>query len=237
MFTNADTAYLTFSFDPMSGSTLEQEYANAVTALRKACKDAIPYTSERWQIETQAPELVYVPLYRGVPLSSGFSIPTYKLLDTAAEKIASSLFPVGECEDLYCQLEVNSSDLTQWKKAISQVGTIRLLLQQYNLVLTAPSTAICEEGFETYLSTLASTLEEIFNDFSDVSSIIDNLQQVSDELVTELLGMIAPFFKSIASIPDKLSSRESLGDIEELANSAAASMVLLQPNVVNSVTN
>ena len=73
--------------------------------------------------------------------------------------------------------------------------------------------------------------------FSDVSSIIDNLQQVSDELVTELLGMIATFFKSIASIPDKLSSRESLGDLEEMANSAAAAMVLLQPNVDKSATS
>lgn len=232
-----DATYLMFSFDPMSGATLEQEYANAVTALRKACKDAIPYSSERWQIETQVPELVYVPLYHGVPLSSGFSIPTYKLLDTAEEKIASSMFPVGECEDLYCQQGANSADLTQWKKAISQVGTIRLLLQQYNLVLAAPSTATCEEGFETYLSALASALEDIFNDFSDVSGVIDNLQQLADELVAELLGMIAPFFKSITSIPEKLSSRESLGDIEEMANSAAAAMVLLQPNVAKSVTS
>lgn len=237
MFTNVDATYLMFSFDPMSGATLEQEYANAVTALRKACKDAIPYSSERWQIETQVPELVYVPLYHGVPLSSGFSIPTYKLLDTAEEKIASSMFPVGECEDLYCQQGANSADLTQWKKAISQVGTIRLLLQQYNLVLAAPSTATCEEGFETYLSALASALEDIFNDFSDVSGVIDNLQQLADELVAELLGMIAPFFKSITSIPEKLSSRESLGDIEEMANSAAAAMVLLQPNVAKSVTS
>ena len=237
IYTNADTAYLLFSFDPMSGTTLEQEYANAVTALRKAYKDAIPYSSERWQIETQVPELVYVPLYHGVPLSSGFSIPTYKLLDTAEEKIASSMFPVGECEDLYCQLGANSSDLTQWKKAISQVGTIRLLLQQYNLVLAAPSTATCEEGFETYLSALTSALEDIFNDFSDVSGIIDNLQQLADELVTELLSMIVPFFKSITSVPEKLSIRENLADIEEMANKAAAAMVLLQPSVVNSVTS
>lgn len=237
MFTNTDTAYLMFSFDPMSGTTLEQEYANAVTALREAYKDAIPYSSERWQIETQVPELVYVPLYRSVPLSSGFSIPTYKLLDTTEEKIASSLFPVGECEDLYCQLRVNSSALIQWKKAISQVGTIRLLLQQYNLVLAAPSTATCKEGFETYLSALASALEDIFNDFPDVSGVIDDLQQLSDEQVAELLGMIAPFFKSITSIPEKLSSRENLADIEEMANKAAAAMVLLQPCVVNSATS
>lgn len=235
MFTNMNTAYLMFSFDPMSGATLEQEYANAVMALRKACKDAIPYSSERWQIETQVPELVYVPLYHGVPLSSGFSIPPYKLLDTAEEKIASSMFPVGECEDLYCQLRANSSDLTRWKKTISQVGTIRLLLQQYNLVLEAPSTATCEEGFETYLSALVYALEDIFNDFSDVSGVIDNLQQMDDEQVTELLGMIAPFFKSITSISEKLSSCENLVDIEEMANTAGAAMVLLQPNVVNQV--
>lgn len=226
-----------FNFDLMGGTTLEQKYANAVMALREACKDAIPYSSERWQIETQAPDLVYVPLYHGVPLSSGFSIPTYKLLDTAKEKIASSMLPVGECADLYCQLGANVSGLTQWKKAISQVGAIRLLLQQYNLVMTAPSTAICEEGIEAYLSALSSALEDIFNDFPDVSGIIDNLQQSPDKLVAGLLSMIAPFIKSIASIPEELSSRENLAGIEEMANKAAVALVLLQPSVVNSATS
>ena len=127
--------------------------------------------------------------------------------------------------------------MTQWKKAISQVGTIRSLLQQHNLVLAAPSTATCEEGFETYLSALTSALEDIINDFSDVSGIIDNLRQLADELVTELLSMIVPFFKSITSVPEKLSIRENLADIEEMANKAAAAMVLLQPSVVNSVTS
>ena len=237
MFSNADTVYLMFNFDLMGGTTLEQKYANAVMALREACKDAIPYSSERWQIETQAPDLVYVPLYHGVPLSSGFSIPTYKLLDTAKEKIASSMLPVGECADLYCQLGANVSGLTQWKKAISQVGAIRLLLQQYNLVMTAPSTAICEEGIEAYLSALSSALEDIFNDFPDVSGIIDNLQQSPDKLVAGLLSMIAPFIKSIASIPEELSSRENLAGIEEMANKAAVALVLLQPSVVNSATS
>ena len=105
------------------------------------------------------------------------------------------------------------------------------------MVLAAPSTATCKEGFETYLSALASALEDIFNDFSDVSGVIDNLQQLSDELVSELLGMIAPFFNSITSIPEKLSSRENLADIEEMANKAAAAMVLLQPNIVDSATS
>lgn len=237
MFSNADTVYLMFNFDLMGGTTLEQKYANAVMALREACKDAIPYSSERWQIETQAPDLVYVPLYHGVPLSSGFSIPTYKLLDTAKEKNASSMLPVGECADLYCQLGANVSGLTQWKKAISQVGAIRLLLQQYNLVMTAPSTAICEEGIEAYLSALSSALEDIFNDFPDVSGIIDNLQQSPDKLVAGLLSMIAPFIKSIASIPEELSSRENLAGIEEMANKAAVALVLLQPSVVNSATS
>ena len=127
--------------------------------------------------------------------------------------------------------------MIQWKKAISQVGTIRLLLQQYNLVLAAPSTATCKEGFETYLSALASAFEDIFNDFSDVSGVIDDLQQLPDGQVAELLGMIAPFFKSITSIPEKLSSRENLADIEEMANKAAAAMVLLQPNAVDSATS
>lgn len=147
------------------------------------------------------------------------------------------MLPVGECADLYCQLGANVSGLTQWKKAISQVGAIRLLLQQYNLVMTAPSTAICEEGIEAYLSALSSALEDIFNDFPDVSGIIDNLQQSPDKLVAGLLSMIAPFIKSIASIPEELSSRENLAGIEEMANKAAVALVLLQPSVVNSATS
>ena len=234
VFANAGTVYLTLVFEPMSESTLEQAYANAVIELRKASKDAIPYSSERWQIETQVPDLVYVPLYNSVPLSSGFSIPSYKLLDTPEDRIAVTLFPAEECEELYRQLGVNSVDLNQWKKAISQVGTIRLLVQQYNSVLAAPNTVRCEEGFKTYLSAVSSSLGEIFRDFSDVSDIIDLLQQSDDELVVELLGMILPFFKSIALIPERLTSHELLGDIEEMANNAAAAMVLLQPNIINS---
>lgn len=78
---------------------------------------------------------------------------------------------------------------------------------------------------------------DIFNDFPDVSGIIDNLQQSPDKLVAGLLSMIAPFIKSIASIPEELSSRENLAGIEEMANKAAVALVLLQPSVVNSATS
>lgn len=52
-----------------------------------------------------------------------------------------------------------------------------------------------------------------------------------------LYPMMQNGFKSIASIPEELSSRENLAGIEEMANKAAVALVLLQPSVVNSATS
>lgn len=74
-------AYIVANCEVSEESTLEDQYTRIVMGMRNAFQDAIPYSSNRWYVETQPVTIAFVPVISGISLSAAFSIPFYKLFD------------------------------------------------------------------------------------------------------------------------------------------------------------
>lgn len=67
-YSDPDNIYIRKAFDPFSEATLETEYTEIVLKLRATYSSALPFNSIRHSLETRTQELVYVPIYSGIPL-------------------------------------------------------------------------------------------------------------------------------------------------------------------------
>src|SRR5665648_508388 len=127
--------YILADFNPLSGDMLEDKYKKLVLLLRDVYKQALPYNSVRWYFETQVPELIYVPIYNGVPLSSGYKLPAYRILDVIESQLSTPLFPAELPASLYSILGVACEELSQWQLAAGYLGTVKMKITQYNDVI------------------------------------------------------------------------------------------------------
>lgn len=92
IYTALKHVYIKKSLD-VSEDSIEKKYIETVLQLRDAFKDAIPYSSDRWYLETQPLELAFLPMFLGLCFPAAYSIPVYKLLDCKEEKVATSMIP------------------------------------------------------------------------------------------------------------------------------------------------
>lgn len=230
-----DQAYVISEFDfSTNDNTLENEYSRIVLEMRKIFKDAIPFSSNRWFVETQNIEISYLPVNNGVPLGVGFLIPFYKLLDTDNAHISDSMLPCELSPSLYDTLDIKQfSDLSVWNSGMKCVGTIRTLLEQYTLVLDNVTSEICENGWETYSSSLCENIDTIWNEFERIIPLIENLQVNAEDEKAEWLKCIKIFYGYRNNIFACIKKRDNVSNVIDDANIIAAIMLLLLRDVTD----
>jgi len=230
-----DQAYVISEFDfSKNDNTLEGEYSSIVLEMRKIFEDAIPFSSNRWFVETKNITIAYLPTINGVPLGVGFSIPFYKLLDTDTEHISDSMLPCELSPSLYETLGIKQiSNLSVWNSGMKCVGTIRTLLEQYTLVLDNVTSAICENGWETYSSSLCENIDTTWNEFERIIPLIENLQVNIEDEKAEWLNCIKIFYGYRNNILDCIKKRDNVSNVIDDANTIAAIMLLLLRDVTD----
>lgn len=229
---NTKTVYLLQDYDLLEQVPIEQVFKNVCLRLREQWKDATAYNSMRWYLETQWPNMVFVPLYKGLPVFGGFQMPLYKILDVDEEQIASSLFPAEIPIEIYDELGVKFSKIDQWLKAAGYVGKLRLLITQYNDVVNKISneSGICEQGVIIYLQTLINYIDDTItkiNNFMEPG--IEILSNVRDDNAKELCIIIITAFNNMENILEAMNSLELLSELPEQLKNAIVSMILLSP--------
>lgn len=226
-----NTIYILVDFDPFSEITLESIYTRVVLQLRNSFISAIPFNSERWYLETLAPQFVFVPLYKGGPFSGGFSIPLYRILDTLEEYIAVPMFPVKLPDTLDSLLDIESDELTQWKQAIAYLGNVWMLIKQYNNVISSIEESIISEiGLVQYIQLFSLQLSEALENFSNNLKLpLAAFEKASDKISEEIFSAIQIFLKNAEMLAERIGKLETVDDLEIAANNAVLAMMLLQP--------
>lgn len=226
------TVYLLQDYDPLQQVPIENVFRNICLNLREQWKEAREFQSMRWYLETQWPKMVFVPLYKGLPIAGGFQMPLYKVLDVNEDQIVSSLLPTRIPKEIYHQLNISLSKVEPWIKAIGYMGNLRLLLIQYNDVITHISNEldICKQGFVIYL-------QGLFNDISDTMANIEPsislLSNIGDREAQELINLvIAPLKKATVDIKKTIDSRHSFDELPEQLNYGVLGMMLLTPWII-----
>lgn len=229
---DSKTVYLLKDYDPFLQIPIEDVLKKICLKLREQWKDAAGFQSMRWYLETQWPEMVFVPLYKGLPIFGGFQMPLYKILDTDEDQLITSLIPTELPVEIYHQLGIEYSKIELWLKAVGYMGKLRLLLIQYNDVVEhlSDESDSCEQGLVIYLQALlndiADTMTNIIKFIEPGTSILAN---TGDAEVAELFGLVIAPLKKVEDIEDIIKSLHSFDELPEQLNNALLGMALLTP--------
>lgn len=231
------TVYLLYDYDPFLQIPIENVFKNVCLKLREQWKDAAGFQSMRWYLETQWPKMVFVPLYKGLPVSGGFQMPLYKILDVDEDQLVSSLFPTEIPVEIYHQLDIDFSKIELWLKAVAYMGKLRLLLIQYNDVVNHISheSDTCEQGLVIYLQALLNDIvDTITNILKFMEPGISILSNIGDADVAELFDLVMTPLKKAEDIGDIIKSLQPFDELPQQLNNAVLSMVLLSPYFIEN---
>ncbi|WP_338540372.1 hypothetical protein [Paenibacillus tundrae] len=221
--------------DLSDSSTIEDEYTRIVLTLRGALKSAIPYNSCRWILETKLSNIIFVPIYNGAPLSNGFLIPHYRLLDVEEELVSKPMFPIELPNEIFSYLDLEFVELEKWRLATGYLGIIRLLLTQYNhFIETAlASNKLCEEGIAEYLKIFSAQFSQMLTEFIDnMKPSLKLLELVMDTEIFELVEIIQKALDEIGEIQESLSKLETVVNFERIIDPIIVCIILLQSHII-----
>jgi hypothetical protein len=234
---DSKTVYLLEDYDPFQQVPIEDVFKNLCLRLREQWKDAVGFQSMRWYLETQWPKMVFVPLYKGLPVSGGFQMPLYKILDVDEDQLVSSMLPTEIPKEVYIQLEIDFYKIELWLKAVSHVGKLRLLLIQYNDVVEhlSDEADTCEQGLVIYLQAL---LNDIINTITNIIKFIEPgtsiLANTGNADVAELFNLVIAPLKKVEDIEDIIKALHPFDELPEQLNNAVLGMVLLTPWIIEN---
>jgi len=221
--------------DLMDAGIIESEYAKIVLIFREAFNLAIPHNSYRWILETKSLNIIYVPVFKEAPLSSGFSIPIYRLLDVEEERVSKPLFPVNLPNDFFSHFALDFLEIEKWRLAAGNLGLIRMLITQYNDVIemALASDKLCREGIIKYVEIFSVQFSQMLTEFiNNMKPSFKLLELVVDPEIVELVDIIQNALKEIGEIHESLSELETVVGFERIIDPIIVCMMLLQWHII-----
>ncbi|CAH1205327.1 hypothetical protein [Paenibacillus sp. JJ-223] len=232
---NGDIYVLSKIEDLMDSYVIEDEYVKIVLKFREAFKSAIPYNSYRWILETKSLNMIYVPIFKDVPLLSGYTIPLHRLLDADEAVISKPLFPTSLPKELFSYLDLDVVEFEKWRLASGNLGLIRMLITQYNDVIQTASASnkLCGEGIAKYIEIFSAQFSQMLTEFlNNVTPSFKLLELVVDAEVVELAGVIQNALYEIGGIYESLSELKTVVGFERIIDSIIVCMILLQSHII-----
>lgn len=228
--------YLLCEFNPSNNIMLEDDYKEVVLNLRKHFEIALPFMSERWYLETHDPALTYLPLFNGVPLSSGFMIPLYRLLDVVEDNLSESLFPIELTEKAESIIFKRNQFLQEWKVACSNLASLRIMMIQYNSVISNIKREFsCEIGIVAYIKYFWNKFNTVIVNFiNSFTIILEPLNSNTNDLAQEIIMEFPTLLSYLEAIDKIIFNTEYIEEnIIKLANDIGAAMIILQSDFID----
>ena len=219
LYMTSNHVYIKKTIDVFEDS-IEKKYTETVLQLRDAFKDAIPYSSDRWYLETQPLEMAFLPLFSGSFFPVAYSIPVYKLLDCEKEKIAASMFPCEIEFEVTGGTEYNSEHI-DWDTMYQSLATMRLHLKRFYQVLQVSKDNECTSGMTAYISDLLSQIDILWRDYAANEEIINNVEIEENDINFQLFDLIKASFSYKSELMNIISEQrdpmEAISTIENLS--------------------
>lgn len=227
--------YVVSEIEDLMDATIVDDYEKIVLMFREAFESAITYNSYRWVLETKLLNLIYVPVYKDVPLLSGYRIPLYQLLDVKEALVSKTLSPIGLPNDFFSYLDIDIVELEKWRLAASNLEHIRMLITQYNDVIevAATSNKLCGEGIAKYLEIFSNQFSHILTEFmNNVIPSFKFLELSVDHEVVEMVEIIQNALNKIGDIYKSLPKLETVVGFEKNIDITIVCMIFLQSHII-----
>lgn len=227
--------YLIDDFDISSEKTLQSEYLNAVLQLRNVFGDAVLLSSDRWYVETQPLEFVYVPFISGAYASIAFMIPFYKIFDIDESLIEESMFPC-KIEEEFAEHIISGKTHKNWIEAMQRIGTIKTYLQCYAQVLGVTIDTKCVKGVNVLKKALLKRIEILQKELVSCEILVEKLMDEAVGQIAEFFEMMKLFFQCFDDINDCIKNCSDPSEIIHAVEVILTVMLFLQPYVIEHVS-
>ncbi len=230
---NNEVKYLISEYESLDNTWIKAEYKHICLALRTSWSIAHSNNSQRWYLESYWPRMIYVPVYKGLPILGGLELPMYRVLDSKEEEINSFMIPVAIPDDLFRTLKVDSFSLGNWQKIISHLSRLQLYVLQYNQVYQEHiQHQTITVGLNTYLSTLLSEVSECIEALN-----YDQLRELQKEdyevEIREMSKFVLECFKKAKKYVEIIDLFQQLEEAEDEIQLALNGMILLAPYLIS----
>lgn len=219
--------YILVDIDVYGDYTLDEIYKNTFLEIRKVFHKCIFESSDRWYSETQNYELAFLPLLNGEYSSIAFSIPFYKLFNANESSITDIMIPC-EIEPIVEEKMKLNVIQKQWVDGIRILSDIKLNLQRYQQVLEIPISENCLSGLNSYIDSLKTEINNLWEQFSILNSVFDTLINGADEENLELLNSIKPIFDCYEDIEKIILTQGDVCELIKTIESVLEIMFILQ---------
>lgn len=223
--------YFIDDFDITSENTLESKYLNVVLQIKNIFSSAVQLSSDRWYVEIQPLEFVYVPVISGAYASIAFTIPFYKVFDTDESHITDSMFPC-RIEDELADSIILGKAHKKWIEAMQKIGAIKTYLRCYSQVLKVSVDDECAAGIDAFKNALLKRIEILHKELILCEILVGKLIDKATGQIVKFLEMMKLFFECFDEINDCVASNNDPSEIIQAIDNVFTVMLLLQPYVI-----
>ena len=213
--------------------SLEDAYTQFVLKLREIYKDAIEFSGNRWYMEMQEKQIVYIPVLFDAVSMVGFEVPLYKILDAEETLIAKPMIPCELEQEIKEKIFVNFMADEKWCSAIVNVSTLKMYLHRYKQVESVPFCEKCVEGIEAFRESFYHELEMLIQEIIESKDLIEYvLLRVSGELL-EVANALKEFLEYVQTLNKQTINEETVEEILNAIDAAVGVMMMLHKFVLN----
>ena len=223
--------YFIDDFDITSENTLESKYLNVVLQIKNIFSSAVQLSSDRWYVEIQPLEFVYVPVISGAYASIAFTIPFYKVFDTDESHITDSMFPC-RIENELAESIIRGKAHKKWIEAMQKIGVIKTYLRCYSQVLKVSVDDKCAAGTDAFKNALLKRIEILHKELISCEILVGKLIDKATGQIVEFLEMMKLFFGCFDEINDCIASNSDPNEIIQAIDNVFTVMILLQQYVI-----
>lgn len=227
--------YLIDDFDITSDNTLESKYLNVVLQIKNIFSSAVQLSSDRWYVETQPLEFVYVPVISGVYVSIAFTIPFFKVFDTDELHIADSMFPC-KIEDELAERIIFGKTHKNWIGAMQKIGVIKAYLRCYSKVLGVVINDECIAGLNVFKKALLKRIKILRKELVLCEILVKKLMDEATGEIAEFLEIMKLFFDYFDDIYECIEDNRDPDEIIQAIDKIFTVMLLLQSYVIKHVS-
>lgn len=223
--------YFIDDLDISQERTLQSGYLNTVLQIRNVFCSAVQLSSDRWYIETQPLEFVYVPIISGAYASIAFKIPFYKILDTEQSHITDTMFPC-KMEEVLADQMICGKTHKIWIDAMQGIGAITKCLQCYSQVHKISIEDECIDGLNAFLNALLNRIKLLHKELVSCEVLVGKLIGEVVGQNAEFLEYMKLFFEFFDEINNCIEEYNAPDEIIQVLGNIFAVMLLLQPYVI-----
>lgn len=223
--------YFIDDLDISQERTLKKEYLNTVLQIRNVFRSAVQYSSDRWYVETQPLEFVYVPFISGAYASIAFKIPLYKILDTDESHMTDTMLPC-KMEDELAEQMICGIPHKKWIETMQRIGAMTTYLQCYSQVRKVSVDDECVDGLDAFRSTLLKRIKLLQKELESCEFLVEKLIGEATGQNAEFLKYMKLFFKFFDDINNCIEEYNAPDKIIEVLGNIFMVMLFLQPYVI-----